>query len=68
MKEKVFIKSNNLKICGLLSNPTDNVSKPLIILCHGFSSNKNSQKYVTLEKILNQNNISTIRIDFFVYC
>ncbi|MCK5108015.1 MAG: alpha/beta fold hydrolase [Nanoarchaeota archaeon] len=67
MKEKVFINSNNLKICGILSNPTDNFSKPIIILVHGFSSNKNGIKFKTFEEILNRNDIATIRVDLFAH-
>ena len=66
MKSKLFF--NNTKgdkLCGILSNPTEKKEKPIIILCHGFTSNKNSPKYVKLENILNRHEISTFRFDFY---
>lgn len=66
MKEKLFFKnSKGNKICGILSNPTSSREKPIIILCHGFSSSKDGRTYISLEKNLNENEISTFRFDFF---
>jgi len=62
MKEKLFFKnSKGNKLCGILSS----VNKDrIIILCHGFSSNKDTQTFPILEKIFNKN-ISTFRFDFY---
>jgi dipeptidyl aminopeptidase/acylaminoacyl peptidase len=66
MIEKIYFEnSKGNKLCGILSNPTENKDKPVIILCHGFTTSKNSSTYVRLEKILNENGISTFRFDFF---
>lgn len=66
MEEKFyFINSKNNKLCGILSNPTGDKSKPIIILCHGFASNKNRPSYISIVKELAKNNISTFRFDFF---
>ena len=66
MKEKIYFKnSKGDRICGILSNPTANKVKPVIILCHGFSSNKDSDTNIRLEKIMNKNSISTFRFDFY---
>jgi len=66
MKEKIFFKnSKGNKLCGILSNPTSKKEKPIIILCHGFSTSKEGRTYVRLEEILNDNGISTFRFDFF---
>jgi hypothetical protein len=66
MREKIFFKnSKSDRLCGILSNPTKDRDKPIIILCHGFSTSKNSGTYVSLEQILNKNNISTFRFDFY---
>ena len=66
MNEKIFFKnSNGLKLCGILSNTTDDVAKPVMILCHGFTTSKDSTTYPILEKLLNEKNISTFRFDFF---
>ncbi|MGD2295782.1 MAG: alpha/beta fold hydrolase [Candidatus Aminicenantes bacterium] len=66
MKQKIFfLNSKGTKLCGVLSNPTDDTSKPIIILCHGFSTGKDGRTYVRLEEILNAQGISTFRFDFF---
>ncbi len=66
MKQKIFFKnSKGIKLFGVLSNPTDDTTKPMIILCHGFSAGKEGRTYVRLEEILNGKGISTFRFDFF---
>jgi dipeptidyl aminopeptidase/acylaminoacyl peptidase len=66
LKEKVIFKnSKGNKLCGILSNPTFQKEKPIIILCHGFSTSKEGRTYVRLEEILNSSGISTFRFDFF---
>jgi dipeptidyl aminopeptidase/acylaminoacyl peptidase len=66
MKEKVFFEnSSGVKLCGILSNPTAEKAKPIVILCHGFFRSKDSKTYVGLERILNEEGISTFRFDFF---
>lgn len=66
MNEKTFFQnSNGLKLCGILSNPKGDVSRPIMILCHGFTTGKHSTTYVKLEELLNKKNISTFRFDFF---
>ncbi len=66
MKEKLFFKnSKGNKLCGILSNPTSSKEKPIIILCHGFSTNKDANTYMRLEKTLNDKEISTFRFDFY---
>jgi len=66
MKEKLFFKnSKENDLCGILSNPTGDCVRPIIILCHGFSSRKEGRTYAHLEEILNKKGISTFRFDFF---
>jgi pimeloyl-ACP methyl ester carboxylesterase len=66
MKEKLHFKSSKgTRLCGILSNPTDDRAKPVIILCHGFSTSKDGRTYIRLEEILNEHGISTFRFDFF---
>lgn len=66
MKEKIFFKnSKGKKLWGILSNPTSQREKPIIILCHGFSTSKDGRTYVRLEQILNEYGLSTFRFDFF---
>lgn len=52
-------------LCGILSDPTSQKEKPIIILCHGFSTSKEGRTYVRLEEILNSKGVSTFRFDFF---
>lgn len=66
MKEKIFFEnSSGIKLCGVVSNPTDDKTNPVIILCHGFSTGKDGRTYIRLEDILNARSISTFRFDFF---
>ncbi|MBD3362510.1 alpha/beta fold hydrolase [Candidatus Dojkabacteria bacterium] len=36
----------------------------IVLLCHGYPSNKQREKYINLEKVLNTVSISTLRFDF----
>jgi dipeptidyl aminopeptidase/acylaminoacyl peptidase len=66
MKEKLFFKnSRGNKLCAILSNPTSDKSKPVIILCHGFATSKDGFTFTRLEEILGRKGISTFRFDFF---
>ncbi|MFW6110904.1 MAG: alpha/beta hydrolase family protein [Thermoproteota archaeon] len=66
MDEKVYFKnSKGIDLCGILSNPTSCKSKALIILCHGFGTNKDGHTYLRLEDLLIQQGVSTFRFDFF---
>jgi len=66
MEKKVYFKTQKgIKLCGILSNPTSDKKRPIVILCHGFSTSKNSRTYVRLQEILNNHDISTFRFDFF---
>lgn len=65
MQEKIFFENKKgLKLCGILSNPTGDTTKPMVVLCHGHSTSKASLTITGLEEILNKNEISTFRIDF----
>lgn len=66
MKEKLYFKnSKGIRLCAVLSNPTNNEEKPIIVLCHGFSTSKDGRTYTRLEDILTQSGLSTFRLDFF---
>jgi fermentation-respiration switch protein FrsA (DUF1100 family) len=55
--------SDGLKLQGVLHTP-DADSWPLVILCHGFLSYKDSSKYRQLAKVFAQESIATVRFDF----
>jgi dipeptidyl aminopeptidase/acylaminoacyl peptidase len=57
------ILSDNLRIQGVLTVPESD-SWPLVILCHGFLSHKDSSKYRQLARIYAQESIATVRFDF----
>jgi len=66
MQEKIyFSNSKGDKLCGILSNPQTNFNLPVIILCHGFTTSKNSPSYIKFEQIFNNKNIATFRFDLF---
>jgi pimeloyl-ACP methyl ester carboxylesterase len=66
MREKIFfLSSKGNKLCGILSNPSGDKSRPIIVMCHGFSTSKDGRTHVGLEDILNRKKFSTFRFDFF---
>ena len=66
MKDKVFFKnSKGSVLCGILSNPTTDKEKPIMVLCHGFATSKDGNTYIRLEEILNENEVSIFRFDLF---
>lgn len=68
MEQKLFFEnSKGNKICGILSNPTEDKTKPVIILVHGFNSGKDSSTNIALVEKLNKNKISSFRIDLFAH-
>ncbi|MGD2245201.1 MAG: alpha/beta fold hydrolase [Candidatus Aminicenantes bacterium] len=68
MKDKIFFEnSQGTRLCGILSNPTNDQKKPIIILCHGFSTSKDGRTFVRLEEMLNDKEISTFRFDFYAH-
>ena len=66
MKERVFFKTKlGLKLCGVLSNPSGRTDSPIVIMCHGFSTNKDGRTNTRLEETFNDSGIATLRFDFF---
>jgi len=57
------ILSDGLKLRAVLRTP-DAASWPLVILCHGFLSHKDSSKYRQLAQAFARESISTVRFDF----
>lgn len=68
MEKKLFFNNSiGNRLCGILSNPTRDKTKPIIILVHGFNSGKNSSTNIALVEKLNKNKISSFRIDLFAH-
>ena len=62
MIKKVSFKNNDIELVGILSVPQK--SDSIVILCHGYGSNKDTEKYKLIEKEFSSNGISTFRFDF----
>ncbi|MCK5063352.1 MAG: alpha/beta fold hydrolase [Candidatus Aenigmarchaeota archaeon] len=68
MEEKIyFSNSGGIRLCGILSNPASDLSEPVIILCHGLTTSKDSPTNKSLQKVLNENNVATFRFDLFAH-
>jgi pimeloyl-ACP methyl ester carboxylesterase len=52
------------RVCAILATPPAETSR-LVLLCHGFLSNKNSTTNKTLTRLLLEHGIATLRFDFF---
>lgn len=66
MWRKIFFPSSQeINICGLLSNPTSSLDPLITISCHGFLSSKESRTNTALEKKLSKTGLSILMFDFF---
>jgi pimeloyl-ACP methyl ester carboxylesterase len=66
VKDKFFFSNDKgFKLCGILSNPTENTTTLIITMCHGLTTSKDGRTYSRLEEILNRKGFSTFRFDFF---
>ena len=57
------ILSDGLRLRAVLHTP-DTASWPLVILCHGFLSYKDSSKYRQLAQVFARQSVATVRFDF----
>jgi len=68
MEERVvFENSKGNKLSAILSNPTEETNCPMVILCHGLNSNKDSVTNVRLNEVLLKHGIASFRFDFFAH-
>lgn len=66
MESKLFFRtSTGKKVCGVLSSPKESTDVPIVVLCHGLNSGKDSKTNLEIKKILDRNGIATLRFDFF---
>jgi len=64
MREERFqVISDGLALSGILRTP-DAEPWPLVVLCHGLLSYKNSAKYIEIGRVFSEAGIATIRFDF----
>lgn len=62
-QEPLHVVSDGLTISGILQVPQTE-SWPLVVLCHGLLSYKNSTKYIEIGRVFGEAGIATIRFDF----
>jgi len=64
MREEPFrVISDGLAISGILGTP-EAESWPVVVLCHGLLSYKNSSKYLEIGRVFAEAGIATVRFDF----
>ena len=61
MSEKVTFMRDKVKLVGII-NGSKNGS--IVILCHGYGSNKDTDKYQLIEEVFAKADIATFRFDF----
>ena len=66
MPEKLFFPdSKGNKLCGVLAETKNKTDDPILVLCHGFASSKDGNKYSTAESLLPKKGVATFRFDFY---
>jgi uncharacterized protein len=67
MENKIYFKdSYGNKLSAIFFTPSDKIV-PVVILCHGLNSGKDSSTNTSLSKLLVNHNIATFRFDFFAH-
>lgn len=62
---KVTFRSiEDFKLVGILSIPDGKAPFPIVVMCHGRDSSKDSESYTTLEKLLIEIGIASFRFDY----
>ena len=56
-----FLNDKKQKLCGILHEKSKN---KIVVLCHGFTANKNCNFIPPLAEYLSENNFSVFRFDF----
>jgi hypothetical protein len=66
MKKRMYFNDDmGNRLCGILSEPNIRENEGVVVMCHGFASSKESEKFVRFEKTFNDSRINTFRFDFF---
>ncbi|MFZ6035406.1 MAG: alpha/beta hydrolase family protein [Patescibacteria group bacterium] len=66
-KKLTFNNSKGNKLIGILTDPSENKDSPVIIMCHGFSSSKDSHTCKALAEKLEKEKVASFRFDFFAH-
>ena len=72
MEEKIFFtNSSGVKLCGILTKASGKIyedkSQPVIVIVHGFNSQKNTKSFTLLSEFLGDKKISSFRIDLYAH-
>ena len=62
--EKVEIEGDHGKLAAIIQTPDNQKNFPLVIICHGFTGNKNEKLLTNLSDDLEKVGIASIRFDF----
>lgn len=62
--QNVTIQGDHGNLSAIIQRPDDKKDAPLVILMHGFTSNKNTKLLTTLADELEKDGIATLRFDF----
>ena len=66
MERKVYFdNSKGDRLCGIINNPIEEKENTIVILVHGFASNKNGKTHTTFTGRLAKHKISTFRFDLY---
>ncbi len=63
MVKKIFIDNNGNKIAGVLHEPKTKTDK-IVIISHGFTSDKDRPRHITIAELLANNGFAVLRFDF----
>lgn len=66
-KRVTYQDSIGTDLVGIISNPDRDKQKPVVILVHGFASSKDSRTFPSLVKKLEEQNITSFRIDLYAH-
>ncbi len=68
IEKRVWFKDKlGKKVCSVLTLPSLDENQPCVILLHGLGTSKESNTYVSMAKLLCEENISSIRIDMYAH-
>lgn len=68
IQKRVWFKDKlGKKVCSVLTLPFFEKNQPCVILLHGLGTSKESNTYVSMAKLLCENNIASLRIDMYAH-
>jgi alpha/beta superfamily hydrolase len=62
-EEKLIISEGYRNLSAVLTSPESSIT-PVVVMCHGYSRDKNGTKYIMLSEKLAEKDMSSLRFDF----